>query len=165
MTLSELIERNSRKPLAELLTEGAHLSFNEDRYMKDYCETRCPHANADYRWECPGGCKYSAEGLNDAQRKVYGADMLIGEILRKGYSSICVKGINEPIEHNDGEYVLMTWSDAYERDKGICAGCKYYGKPECPEDILSAECVRNGEACAIERVTEAVNDELAGEVA
>ena len=48
MTLSELIESKSRKPLAELLTEGAHLSFNEERYGDNYCENHCPLEELSY---------------------------------------------------------------------------------------------------------------------
>ncbi len=156
MTLHELIESNSRKPMAELLKEGAHLIFDDERYAKTYCESHCPHRYADYHWECPGGCKTWDEGMEDGKRIAYGADMLIGEILRGGYQSLGVKGINKPFKIDDStrDYANMYCEEAY------CADCKKSGESECPEDILSAECPRSGDAWAVEHITEAVNDVL-----
>ena len=90
MTLSELIESKSRKPLTELLMEGAHLSFNEECYGDDYCENHCPLEELRYegiRAECPGGCGKYEEHVRDGHRKVYAADLLIGTVLRSGYES------------------------------------------------------------------------------
>ena len=162
MTLSELIERTSRRPLAELLTEGAHLKFSEDEYAKGYCDRNCPYEYAEYNWECPGGCREWDEGIKASQRKVYAGDLLIGEVLRKGYETLGVEGVNEPFTPDwDSGYAYTDWEDAYKEDEGICAECEYFNTSECPEDILSAECPRSGKAWAIERITEAVNEVIA----
>ncbi len=160
--IRKLIEKNSRKPMIELLKEGAHLRFNDEKYASRYCESHCPHRYADYHWECPGGCRTWDNGMSEGHQTVYGADMLIAEILRNGYESLGVIGINEPfkIDENERDCANMYWEDAYESDCGICAGCKLFGKTECPEDILSAECPKSGDAWAVECITEAVNEVL-----
>ena len=164
MTLSELIERNSRKPLAELLKYGAHLSFNEERYGDDYCENHCPLEELRYegiRVECPGGCSKYEDHVRDGERKVCAGDLLISEVLLNGYESLEVDGINEPFTPDWNGYAFVDWEDAYNSEKGLCAGCEKYGKETCPEYILSAECPRSGKAWAIERIAEAVNEVIA----
>ncbi len=160
MTLREIIMSNSRKPMVELLKERAHLKFNEDEYGHAYCEEHCPHRYADYRWECSGGCRTWDEGMREGQRLVYGADMLIGTVLREGYQALGVKGINEPCKIEDGRYAWYDFGDAYDGEKGICTGCKLFGKSECPEDILSAKCPNSGNTWAVERIANAVNEVL-----
>ena len=164
MTLSELIESKSHKPLAELLACGAHLSFNEERYGDDYCENHCPLEELRYegiRAECPGGCSECEDHVKDGQRKVYAADLLIGTVLRSGYESLDVEGVNEPFTPDWNGYAFVDWEDAYNSEKGLCAGCEKSGTKECPEDILSVECPRSGKAWAIERIAEAVNEVIA----
>ena len=165
MTLSELIERTSRKPLAELLAEKAHLLFSEESYGEAYCENHCPLEELRYegiKAECPGGCREYEAHVKDGQRKVYAGDLLIGTVLRSGYESLGVSGINEVFSPDwDKGYAFVDWEDAYEREKGICAGCEKYGKETCPKDILSAECIRSGAAWAIERIAETVNEVIA----
>ena len=154
--LAELIKRNSRRPMPELLKERAYLRFNEDRYGENYCENHCPFQEAEYRWECFGDCRKWEDHVKDGQRIVYGADMLIGEILRNGYKALGVESINEPFrDWSDTDYVY--WEDA---DGEVCEGCEHCGKAECPEDILSAECPRSGDAWAIEHVAVAVEEML-----
>lgn len=156
MTLREIIESNSRKPMIELMKERAHLKFNEDEYGHAYCEEYCPHRYEDYYWECPGGCRTWDDGMTEGHQTVYGADMLIGDVLRNGYESLGVESINEPFKDwSNTNYVY--WEDV---DGRICEGCEYYGKTECPEDILSAECPRSGDAWAVERIAYAVNEVL-----
>ena len=160
--LAEMIRRNSRKPMAELLRERVHLHFHEDEYGDKYCENRCPFQDEEYRWECLGDCREWEEHVRDGQRKVYGADLLIGEILRNGYQALGVNGINKPFRIDDScrAYANMYWETAYEPDSGICAECEYYGNTECPEDILSAECPKSGDAWAVEHVAVAVDKML-----
>ena len=94
--------------------------------------------------------------MTEGHQIVYGADMLIGEVLRNGYESLGVSGINEPFrDWSNTDYTY--WEDV---DGRICEGCEYYGKTECPEDILSAECPRSGNAWAVERIASAVNEVL-----
>ena len=155
--IRKLITNNSHKPLAELLKAPAHLRFRDEEYASRYCEAHCPHRYADYNWECPGGCKTWDYGMKDGTLTVYGAEILIGEILRDGYHALGVKGINEPFTIEEGSYAKYDWDNS---EKGICSKCEYYGKAECPEDILSAECPRSGDAWAVERITEAVNEVL-----
>jgi len=95
-------------------------------------------------------------GMKEGTCKVYGAEMLIGEVLRNGYESLGVSGINEPFrDWSNTDYTY--WEDA---DGEIYEGCEYCGKTECPEDILSAECPRSGDAWAVERIAYAVNEVL-----
>lgn len=156
MTLQDLIEKNSRKPMVELLKESAHLRFDDERYASKYCEAHCPHLYEDYYWECPGGCRTWDNGMTEGHQTVYGADMLIGDVLRNGYESLGVESINEPFrDWSDTDYVY--WEDA---DGEVCEGCEHCGKAECPEDILSAECPRSGDAWAIEHVAVAVEEML-----
>ena len=156
MTLQDLIKDNSRKPMVELLKEAAHLRFDDEEYASKYCEAHCPHRYADYYWECPGGCRTWDYGMKEGTCTVYGAEMLIDEVLRNGYKALGISGINEPFRNwNNTDYAY--WEDA---DGEICDGCEYCGKPECPEDILSAECPRSGDAWAVEHITDAVNEVL-----
>ena len=164
MTLSKLIERNSGKPLAELLLEGAHLKFDEESYGEAYCENHCPLEELRYECicaECPGGCREWELHVKEGQRKVYAADLLIGIVLRNGYELLGVDGIQEPFQADWKGYAFVDWEDAYNSDKGLCAGCEKYGKETCPEDILSGECMRSGKAWAIERIAEALNEVIA----
>lgn len=160
MTIQELIESNSRKPMVELLKEAAHLRFDDEKYASRYCEAHCPHIYADYYWECPGGCRTWDDGMTEGHQTVYGADMLIGEILRNGYQVLEISGVNKPFRIDDSGYTRMDWEKEYDRETGFCTSCEYYGKSECPEDILSAECPKSGDAWAIERITNAVNEVL-----
>ena len=154
--IRKLIEKNSRKPMVELLKESAHLRFDDEKYASMYCEAHCPHRFADYHWECPGGCRTWDDGMTEGHQTVYGADMLIGDVLHNGYESLGVESINEPFsDWSNTNYVY--WEDA---DGEICGGCEYCGKPECPENILSAECPRSGNAWAVERIAYAVNEVL-----
>ena len=164
MTLSELIESKSRKPLVELLKYGAHLRFNDELYWEDYCEAHCPVEELrekGIRAKCPGGCIASETHVRDGERKVYAADMLISEVLLNGHESLCVEGVSEPFTPSWNGYAFVDWEEGYNSDKGLCAGCEKYGTKECPEDILSAECPRSGEAWAIERIADAVNEVIA----
>ena len=158
--LRNLIERNSVNPMVELLKVKAYLSFDEEKYGNDYCERYCPNKYAEYEWECPGGCRTWDEGMRDGQRKVYGADMLIETVLREGYQVLGVSGLNEPSKTEEREYADIYWDEAYNSEEGICAGCKLFGKSECLEDIFSTKCVRSGDAFAVERITDAVNEVL-----
>lgn len=161
-TLRELIKRNSRKPMFELLKEGAYLSFNEDSYSRSYCENHCPYQYVEYRWDCEGNCRNWEDSLKDGQREVYGADILIGEVLRNGYQVLGISGINEPLMSDSSRpYADLYWDDAYNGEEGICAKCQYYGSAKCPEDILSEKCLRHEDVWAIENITEAVNEVLA----
>ena len=161
--LAEMIKRNSRKPKAELLREEAHLNFNDDNYGREYCENHCPLQELDYHEECPCGCRDWEYHVEDGRNLVYGADLLIGEILRKGYQALGVSGVNEPLsELNDTGHAWIDWENAYYGDNGFCAGCSLFDNPECPGDILSAECPRNNNAWAAEHVVEAVNEILRG---
>ena len=155
--IRKLIEKNSRKSMVELQKAPAHLRFSDEEYASKYCEAHCPHRYADYHWECPGGCKTWDNGMKDGTRTVYGAEMLIGEILRDGYHALGVRGINEPFTIEEGSYAKSDWDKS---ENEICTKCEYYGKTECPEDMLSAECPRSGEAWAVERITYAVNEVL-----
>ncbi|MBQ3347463.1 MAG: hypothetical protein IJG39_10285 [Synergistaceae bacterium] len=160
MRLSEQIERISRKPKAELLREKAHLSFDEERYGNDYCENNCPLEELRYEGicaECPGDCREWEWHIEDGQRKVYAADVLIGEVLRNGYQALGVEGANEPFTPDWSGYAYVDWEDAYEGECGICGKCEKFGTSGCPEDILSAECVRSGDAWAVERIAAALN--------
>ena len=98
--------------------------------------------------------------MRDGQRKVYGADMLIETVLHEGYQALEISGLDEPSKTEEREYADMYWYEAYNSEEGICSGCKLLGKSECPEDILSAECIRIGNARAVERITDAVNEVL-----
>ena len=161
MRLSEQIERISRKPRAELLGEKAHLRFDEERYGYDYCENNCPLEELRYegiRAECPGDCREWEQYVEEGQRKVCAADLLIGAVLRNGYQALGVEGVNEPFTPDWSGYASMEWESAYDGDDGICQGCAKLGTAECPEDILSGECPRNGDAWAVERIACALNE-------
>ncbi len=157
MTLQDLIKDNSRKPMVELLKEASYLKFDDEKYASRYCEAHCPHRFADYHWECPGGCRTWDYGMKEGTCIVYGAEMLIGTVLREGYQALGVSGINEPFRKEEGSYANYDFDDI---GNGICVKCQYYGKAECPEDILSAECPRSGNAWAVERIADAVNEVL-----
>lgn len=162
MTLTELIESSSRKPLSELLREGAHLKLDEERYGEEYCENHCPLEEQRYEGieaECPGECDEWIRHMEAGYDKVYVADLLIGEVLRNGYETLGIAGINEPFmpDLNTG-YAYMDWEEECNEAGVICVKCEKFGTANCPEDILSAECARSGDGWAIERIREAVNE-------
>ena len=160
-TVRELIERNSRKPMSELMKSSAHLSFNEEDYGRSYCENSCPYRNAEYRWDCGGDCRDCESCVKDGLKMIYGADMLIEAVMNEGYQTLGITGIDKPFRSESGRrYADLYWDDTYNGNEGICADCKYYGSEKCPEDILSEECLRHGDVWAVEHIAEAVSQYL-----
>lgn len=161
--LAAMIERNSRKPMTVLQQGESHLSFNDEEYGYDYCENHCPlqemYFDSITPPECSGDCRNWERHVSKGRRAVYGADLLVDEILQHGYQVLEISGINEPFQiDNSRRYADMCWETAYDCEKGICAKCKYYGSEKCPEDILNADCPKHGDAWAIERIAEVVNE-------
>ena len=137
--------------------EKSHLRFDDDMYTEKYCENNCP-AILDGQ-DCDGyGCRNWEDSLKAGMRKTSAADILIEAVLKHGYYSLGISGIDKPCEYDETGCVSMNWDDTYEGGMSFCGKCRMNDKSECPEDIFSTECPYHKSAWAIQRITETLNE-------